>query len=453
MSGVEPPPAGSWEFHTEKSAFRNSKGGHTEFELRRHFTKSFETNELEEENLEGASFAKSEAIEFDDDDLDADIWGKDETQELTDMHQNRGSTITVTERRAFQKIFSDIIESSRSSRKVDWFGDDGDELVTGPESKQKAKSKLDDILTTALRRESPSKREEIEAAVERYPPALQAAAARALGLVPGEPASDGVASTEDKLLDTEVLETLRAPECARVEGLMKNAKTDFELWAVMEKEVFPLINRLGLEDVPDPQATVVTKGLKSKKKRGKSTEETPEAVHQPESIQLMRAGGQISPLALYGPLYPSYLLFGLRLLDRGFAKPSSLALALLPKIKSFGFISHVLGASTQFYNELLRIYHHRQDDFRGMLDLLTEMENAALDVDEETLGIVIDVIQARRIANRGGKGPAIKALWGMPEFAPKKFYAWRHTIHSAMADRERNEAAERVRTQSRFSSV
>jgi hypothetical protein len=143
----------------------------------------------------------------------------------------------------------------------------------------------------------------------------------------------------------------------------------------------------------------------------------------------------VSPLALYGPLYPSYLLLGLRLLDRGFAKPSPLALALLPRIKSSGFTSHVLGASTQFYNELLRIYHYRQDDFRGMIDLLAEMENSALDVDDETLGIVLDVIKAQRSINHGAKGPAVKALWSMPEFAHKKFEFWRDVIHKAIFER------------------
>lgn len=442
MHGVEPPPAGSWRFNPGESAMRSSKEGHQEFELKNHFTKSFEPDDLEDvKDLEGDWFAKPEAIEFDDGDHDIDIWGENEIQGLTDKHQNRGSTITLDERRAFQKIFSDIFKSSQSSRKEDWLSNNEVGMDVGTRGGQKAKAKLDGILTTALRlssQESKSKVEGIEAAIERYPLALQVAAARALGLVNNEGVRAEVASIEDTTLGTEELEALREPERARVEGMMKTVNTDFELWAVMEKEVFPLIAKLGLEDAPAPQAAVVSKRAKNRRKRGTTTEVVPEENEQLESAQLMRAEDGVSPLALYGPLYPSYLLFGLRLLDRGFAKPSPLTLALLPRIKSFGFTSHVLGASTQFYNELLRIYHYRQEDFRGMLDLLTEMENAAVDVDEETLGIILDVLQDQRIADRGVRGPSIKALWTMPEFAQKRFYDWRKTIYGTIEERERN---------------
>jgi hypothetical protein len=70
-----------------------------------------------------------------------------------------------------------------------------------------------------------------------------------------------------------------------------------------------------------------------------------------------------------------------------------------------------------------------------MIDLLAEMENSALDVDDETLGIVLDVIKAQRSINHGAKGPAVKALWSMPEFAHKKFEFWRDVIHKAIFER------------------
>jgi hypothetical protein len=428
MSGMDPPSAGSWDFDPKEGSFQKA------FKIKKHFTKPYEPGK--KEILEEDDFTPPEAIHFDEG-LDSDLWGEDEIQQLTDSHQSRGSTITARERRAFQKIFSDIFESSLrpSAKKEDWFNDD-DLEDSRPENKQRAKSKLDNILTSSIRRESLSNREGIEAAVERYPPALQAAAARAMGLANNEE-DEGAALVEGTQLDEQQLEALREPECTRVEGLMKNAKTDLELWDVMEKEVFPLIAKLGLEDASSSESAVVPKGVESKKKREKktNTEEVPEEVQQPELNQLMKAEHEVSPLSIYGPLYPSYLLLGLRLLDRGFAKPSPLALALLPRIKSFGFISHVLGASTQFYNELLRIYHYRQDDFRGMLDLLTEMEDSALDVDDETLGIVLDVIKAQRFIQLGAKGSAIKALWRMPEFAHHRFIDWRDSIHRAIYER------------------
>jgi len=437
MSGVEPPLGGSWEFDPEKSAFRSSKEGQKEFKVRKHFSKSFEPDVFEEpEDLGGNTYTMPEDINFDEefDGAVGDLWGKDEIQELTSRHQNRESTITDSERRAFQKIFTDIIEGPQRSsrRKEDLFSNEDLELVAGPENKQMAKSKLDDILTSAIlkeARESLANQESLEAAIERYPPALRPAAARALGITHND--AEQTASIKREELNEQELEALREPERTRVEGLMKKAKSDFELWGIMEKEVFSLIAKLGLEDVPSP------KGPKTRKKRGKksATEDTTEVTDLLKVTERVEEEKAVSPLALYGPLYPSFLLFGLRLLDRGFAKPSPLALALLPRIKSFGFTSHVLGASTQFYNELLRIYHYRQDDFRGMLDLLAEMENSALDVDDETLGIILDVIKAQRSINHGAKGPAVKALWSMPEFAHKKFEYWRSNIHKAIYER------------------
>jgi len=437
MSGAEPPPGGSWEFDPEKSAFRSSKEGRKEFKVRKHFSKSFEPDVSEEpEDLGRDAFTMSEDIDFDEefDGAVDDLWGKDEIQELTSRHQNRESTITPRERLAFQKIFTDMIDRPQraSHRKEDLFSNDDLELVAGPQNKQKAKSKLDDILTSAIlkeSRESLAKPESLETAIERYPAALRPAAARALGFNIDSMGQNAAIKRQE--LNEQELEILREPERNRVEGLMKKSKSDFELWDVMEKEVFSLIAKLGLEDVSS------TKGPKIRKKRGKKSaaEDIAEGTELSKVTKRVEEEKAISPLALYGPLYPSFLLYGLRLLDRGFSKPSPLALALLPKIKSFGFTSHVLGASTQFYNELLRIYHYRQDDFRGMLDLLAEMENSALDVDDETLGIILDVIKAQRSINRGAKGPAVKALWSMPEFAHKKFEYWRDNIHKAIYER------------------
>ncbi|RAL60667.1 hypothetical protein DID88_009985 [Monilinia fructigena] len=210
-------------------------------------------------------------------------------------------------------------------------------------------------------------RKQRRAEINRYPPALRAAAARAIGLYPEEELDAGIENTE---LGFDAHEELRQPERERVEGLLRNANTDFELWEVLEKEVFPLIGKMVEED-PTTTADVEPK---------------------------------VSPLALYGPLYPSYLLLGLRLLDRGYSRPSQLSLSILPRIKSFGLLSHVLGASTPLYNELLRISWLRYDDFRTCIDLLEEMEHAGLEFDSETLGIVTDILKIRAFVWKGEAG-------------------------------------------------
>ncbi|PBP20818.1 hypothetical protein BUE80_DR008438 [Diplocarpon rosae] len=409
------------------------------------------------------------------------------------------STITESERAAFQKIFSDIFERSKRTRSNLGAGNDGffdrsDKHDEGPDKssadlmetedrfsvkkddKLNANLKLNQILSMAMQRTTQT-REQMQAAIEKYPPTLQAAAAKAMGYV--EEDMEQEARFSRRFLDAEELETLRQPERARVEGLMSAASTDFELMEIMEKEVFSLISKLGLEDTRTAQSVVQhqetgppkrkPKGWKKAELRalreqkaskngkaklaGKQETTLPETttdsetgtVRSPDTTPPSTTAADdfergVSPLALYGPLYPSYLLFGLRLLDRSFAKPSPLTLSILPKIKSLGFISHVLGASTQFYNELLRIYRYRYDDLRGMRRLLNEMEQAALEFDKDTFYIVCDVADLQFSIYRGEKGSTMKALWTMPEFAhsssPNSFRNWKLRIWEAVHEKD-----------------
>ncbi|KAI9049403.1 hypothetical protein LZ554_006437 [Drepanopeziza brunnea f. sp. 'monogermtubi'] len=435
--------------------------------------------------------ADNSPIEFDEELEDEDIFqgGSDDIQDLTMKPESPNSTITETERAAFQKIFSDIFQRSQRSGSPG-IGSDGfndaysasgraEQHDEGPsfavpstmsdkpvlENQREARLKLENIFATAMKA-SVLSREQMEAAIKRYPPPLRAAAAKAMGYVAEEDEA-AAGETTRRLLDTEQLETLREPERARVEALMISAKTDFELMEIMEKEVFSLIAKLGLADAPNsgvkpsqedsPTKAKRVKGWKKAELRAKreqnqalapkQTDELSEEVREEpteeseveSTIPAVPKGplDGVSPLALYGPLYPSYLLFGLRLLDRSFAKPSPLALSILPKIKSLGFISHVLGASTQLYNELLRIYRYRYDDFRGMLDLLSEMEDAALDFDEDTYKIVRDIVKLQTSILRGEKGTALFALWRMPEFERHRFPKWHAKIREAVREKER----------------
>jgi len=278
--------------------------------------------------------------------------------------------------------------------------------------------------------------------VNSYPPALRPAAAKAMQLSDGEEEDLFEGEMEELAdLDHDQLEALRSPERDRVESLMKQARTDFDLWAVLEKEVFSLIPKLGLEEDPlnvgqmdaEPQGKSKYKAgaNASKRKKAKIASEKEEAnkVERFDRVVAQSSNGtDVSALTLYGPLYPSYLLFGIRLLDRSFAKPSPLALSILPKIKSFGAISHVLGASTQLYNEIIRIYYYGYEDFDGVAKTLNEMEHSAVELDEETLDVVIDILRMQATVARGEKGDLLRELWSMPQFARVNFQFWRNKI-------------------------
>ncbi|KAL3426132.1 hypothetical protein PVAG01_02923 [Phlyctema vagabunda] len=350
--------------------------------------------------------------------------------------QQLGTTITVAERHAFQRIFSDIF--ARSNR-LPHFKPDGaiPPEEVGLQSHKTIQEKLEDLFPPVQAEEPNTKMsiEEKALAISRYPPSLRPAAAKALGL------ADETDFEEDFENKPDPLEALREPERRRVEALMRAAKTDFELWAILEKEVFSLVGKLRLQDTEE-EPPIVTKIAKKKsgRKPKKKKIAQPEAVeieekpfNHEEQIRLLKEEEEHKyQLALLGPLYPSYLLLGLRLLDRGFAQPSPLTLSILPKIKSLGPISHVLGGSVAFYNELIRINWYQHDNFSKVLQLLSEIEESGLEHDGETLQVITEICNMQKKVQAGRRGYTLRNLWTLPEFAPAKFEHWRMKIQQAI---------------------
>ena len=358
--------------------------------------------------------------------------------------QDRQTTITPSERAAFKTIFENIRNKAKDTQRygeLDGYGkfdEDGGfyekGMTSSPAARQTAQTKLDSILGSAISGLGWT-REEKEEVVNRYPPSLRALAAKAIGLDFDEEHFEETPNQEEETMNNDLLEELRKPVREAVEAKMNAAETDVELWAVMEEEVFPLIEKLGLESAGKKEDVPL-------QKHGKKEDSPEELVLATEEEQTSRFepivhdGQVVSPLAFYGPLYPSYLLLGLRLLDRSFAKPSPLALSILPKIKSLGLISHVLGASTPLYNELLIMHWYRYDDFTGAIRLLYEMVQSGLRFNRETLEIVENIMRMQSRVAKGDRGMALQLLWSMPEFAPGRFRYWQHKITKMLSEGE-----------------
>ncbi|CAD6451316.1 6fcb2277-d2d8-4b13-9edd-b6ab3ad71412-CDS [Sclerotinia trifoliorum] len=357
---------------------------------------NLDKSELESEG----NIAESVVIGFEEDDQSLIEYGTEIDALASPNYPKRESTITDSERHTFNQIFTDIFKRTQITSLYD-LEDDGTQIPPTT-NRESARNKLDNIMEHSLSNKRHRTTREREIEINRYPPALRAAAARAIGLNPVEEIETKVETAEPEL-DTQA--QLREPERIRVEELLRNANTDFELWDVLEKEVFPLIAKMGLGE---------TRESRDQQRRGIEDSTVLPVKEDPTTVTDDEP--EISPLALYGPLYPSHLLLGLRLLDRGFSRPSQLSVSILPRIKSFGLLSHVLGASTPLYNELLRISWIRYDDFRTCIDLLNEMEHAGLDFDSETYEIVTDILKIRALVWKGEAGRNKTALWSLPEF-------------------------------------
>ena len=377
------------------------------------------------EDIETEGFYDIEDDVFDNED-EMDAWTRD-----TDPSQDRQTTITATERAAFQTIFKNIRSKTMNARKY------GVEEDRDPDHSAhlRAKQRLERVMGKSMTERIPQTRDEMETVVNRYPPSLRALAAKAVGLDYDEAQFEENAQGEEAI-NKDQLEELRKPIREEVEAKMRAADTDSELWDIMEKEVFPLIEKLGLEKA-GKERRAKQHGRKSAIATRPSASKIVLPSEQEQTIQLepiVHMGQEISPLSFYGPLYPSYLLLGLRLLDRSFAKPSPLTLSILPKIKHLGLISHVLGASTQLYNELLIVHWYRYDDFRGVINLLSEMEESGLNFNNETLDIISDIMRMQRRILNGERGDTLKALWRLPEFAPGRFVYWHKKIKRMISE-------------------
>jgi len=200
-----------------------------------------------------------------------------------------------------------------------------------------------------------------------------------------------------------------------IEEKMRATTSDFALWDVMEQNVFPLVDRLGIGD---------RVGSALKKRKGKSARES-----------------QALDMHVYGACYPSLLLYGLRLLDTRFATTSPLSLSILPRIKELGLTSYVLGVSTPFYNSLMAIYWKKYGDVTRVLGLLEEMRHAGLYFDDATRDLVRAMWFCFHDFEAGKKGPVLQALMAMPELEDAlltRLRHWTRQVEASIDERQRD---------------
>ncbi|KAF3066359.1 hypothetical protein GL218_09179 [Daldinia childiae] len=326
----------------------------------------------------------------------------------------RRGTITPSERRVFESIFADI-----KSRGLKPFVPEESSATSATRTTlsimQQAVQDASHIRPVTLTTPGipDDSTQDRHKALLRFPPELRAAASKAFDTIqpsnPRLPSGDDIAYDEASITATREdpdgdegwkvpantvdrtaeLEAKRYPERTRVEGLITAAETDFKLWDVLEKEVFVMPARLGIQGDAETDVT--------------STENN--------------TSSQELSLYIHGPLYPEYLLLALRRLDTAFRAPSPLAFSILPRIKELGLESYILGISTPFYNELLEIYWTRRGDLSGVLNLLEEMRHCGLRFDAQTASFLGRVNTALTLlATREASGSFARALMNMPEY-------------------------------------
>ncbi|CAM1503577.1 Fc.00g011680.m01.CDS01 [Cosmosporella sp. VM-42] len=336
------------------------------------------------------------------------------------------STITPSEAEIFKGIFDEIAQGRMpkakkrrsplrgSSSDVKGFGtmNKEEEMPTTESPVDGPKSIIDQVRVTEFR----------DKFLERYPVSLRKAAEMALGkfeLEPQRPILRDMAELDEEearaLAEWSRYKKIQDEEKERVATLMRSSQTDFELWTVMEEEVFSLPNKLGISqevEVPTKLGRrpkkIVSYDLAALVKKSQSSA-TLDAAEEQETTE-PAVNDEKKSMDIHGPLYPHYLTLGLELFDTAFLHSSPLAFKILPRVKELGLPSYVLGVTTPFYTKLAQMHWNRFGDAGSAFDMLEEMRSLGLTADEEVATLLTQVRDHLHGCTWGAQGPFVMAM-------------------------------------------
>ena len=298
-----------------------------------------------------------------------------------------------------------------------------------------------------------------------------------------------------------LVQDTRREDMSRVTALLDGARTDIEIWRVLEKEVFSKVTELNAllkrEEKAKRAATTKLKGRPSRKAQllgavpptsssaSNAIESTlPETIgHSLDDSITPTAEEALSknsadtsskvapaaplppassiptaphPLSILQTNYAPLLLHAMRLLRTQFPT-STYGPALIPHIKRLGPVSYVLGASTALYNELLYLRWVHYHDLHACADLVQEMVEQGVGTDIITGKVFKDAENTREKAKKShgsdisgnGQEPTKVAIawWGL-QGVSSGWERWREAEGEAARERaEERDRRERERVE------
>ncbi|KAG6177655.1 hypothetical protein E4U27_004183 [Claviceps purpurea] len=337
-------------------------------------------------------------------------WDDNRTQESidNDVTAEKASTITPSEAEIFKGIFDEIAQSRMPlAKKRPAKAATTTSPSTSPpfEAREPTKGMARSLVEQARVQEFREK------FLSRYPSSLRSAAQIALGLYELEPNPGSSLGTsmmieldeadKAKWEERAKYQRLREEERERVDALMKACDTDAALWRVMEAEVFSLPAQLGIAKEP------------KKKSKGRKSKSAAKADDPPPAAE---ATDRKRSMDVHGPLYTHFIDGGLALFDTAFVRPSEYAFEILPRVKSLGLPSYVLGVSSPFYTRLARMHWMRFGDAAAALDILQEMSSAGLYADESTHELLVMMQEHLQGLAWGAQGPFVMGMMDAPPY-------------------------------------
>lgn len=344
---------------------------------------------------------------------------------------SRPSTVTASEQAAFDRLIKDVSEPTSDEPDGEDILDQG-ELNSGYDPNVDLDSIFEEAIRQlrldALQAEKAaaanliSGRVSQERAIDiRLPDGKEVLSARLfirpLLLPNGTPWADEPQTNDERAR----LEVACGDHSTKVTNMLLNAKSDKEIWQVLETEVFSLVVRLNehirvLERANNIRARKAQRAKADRKdvavvelEDGK--EGNPSQAESPAANPFMPKAIPVNELLLILQRnYTEYCLVALRLFRK--RHPTSLyAQHILSTIRQRGPISYVLGVSADIYNEALFLQWTQFSDLHGLADTIEEMLNQGIEGNEVTLALIKGIANQRRKAMQTQKGLLVVTEW------------------------------------------
>ncbi|KAK4540362.1 hypothetical protein LTR36_009319 [Oleoguttula mirabilis] len=318
-----------------------------------------------------------------------------------------GSTITPSEKKAFEKLFS--MKKVAASPTLRQHEKDGE--VASKKRKPERELGLDAILDAAVANVTSRERP-----TPQFPAALRPMAEEARDR---QKSSRTTTQADRNEADKETAIKL---DLVRVTSLLDKAPTDLALWSSLVKHVLDRLVATGIDPPTTPkQQAAVEAWQQTKLEIEAQTNPSVEASRKRIS----------SDLPVLTANLPIHLLHFMQVTQSTF--PSSLlSLNLLPALKKLGPSAFALGATTHLYNAHMRALYAKYGphSLHAIAETLREMDREVYDFDEETLAIILLAIKDARRFPRGHGGPALQVVWQSEGASRgvKGMLKWRHVV-------------------------
>jgi Mtf2 family len=312
-----------------------------------------------------------------------------------------GSTITIRERNIFRKLFRNLERS---------WDDAHTAPVTKPQPHHVATQLPEELQDIALQFAD-------RVQYKQYMTALRAGVS---GL--GENAGEAPNVQADSI---QRLQKLRIPTQQKIVGLINAAKNEWELWKVLQDELFSKLK----------QARQAVSKKQLKKLKGKQPDHRKKDNTNPPFF---------TELEVMAPLYPGLLVAAIQKYCFDF-KGSQFPFSILSELKNLGPHAYALGTSTSLFNALLAATWDAYGEFNRISSLLHEMESAGVLFDWDTWAILRDMCREAQKA-RGSPNDVLRAIAHMDFFTEgfEKVRGWRDLMHEQLQEEELRQANDQL---------